>query len=74
MLNEDERPGEAREAERSERDEEKTRIDYKHFLAKYDPEVKIVRQLELYQEKLHSTKGIKKTMSIGSFCGYPTPR
>ena len=55
-------------------DEEKTRIDYKHFLAKYDPEVKIVRQLELYQEKLHSTKGIKKTMSIGSFCGYPTPR
>ena len=55
-------------------DEEKKRIDYKHFLAKYDPDVKIALQLEIYQEKLQTTKGMKKTMSIGSFCGYPTPR
>ena len=55
-------------------DEEKKRVDYKHFLAKYDPDVKIARQLEIYEEKLQSTKGMKKTLSIGSFCGYPTPR
>ena len=55
-------------------DEEKKRIDYKNFLAKYDPDVKIARQLEIYEERLQSTKGIKKTLSIGSFCGYPTPR
>ena len=55
-------------------DESKTRVDYKHFLMKYDPENKINAQLEINEEHLRQASHMKKTMSIGSFCGFPTPR
>lgn len=55
-------------------DDTKERVDYRHFLKKYDPDNQIVAQLELYQSHLKQASHMKKTMSMGSFCGYPTPR
>jgi len=55
------------------KDETKSKIDCSYFIGYFDPEKHISTQLKLV-EKQHQKLKPLKNLSVGKFCGFPTPR